>query len=240
MNEPLDDLIQRVLEGSATAGERASLAARLEADPAARVRHDELARVFDALGAARMEPAPAGLREGVLRAIRAAAPARTPARAGRPAFRWARVLLPAAAGAIAALVLVANWQGAPRSPGDRTAGTMAGAGEANPVRIGSGPSRVEVSWSPAASGFEIRVQAGDAPVRVTLESRSEGTRLNLAYQDPPAPSASRVEADLSANAFVIAEGTARGGRAAVRVGVTFPDGRQASGDVQVRGLRPTR
>lgn len=241
MNESLDDLIQRSLDGDTSAQERAHLEARLTADPAARQRFDELSRVFQALGAARLEDSPAGMRDGVLRAIRVATPARAqaPARAGRPTFSWLRVVLPAAAGVVAAVVLFSSWQGTQWKPTGDVTGTMSGARSTEGLRVGTGPHSVLVHWNPSETGFQLRIQTGDAPVRVALESLTPGAGLSMAAQGLPAPSPS-IEATLPANALVIAEGTAPDRRANVRVRVTFPDGHLASGEVRLQGLRPSR
>lgn len=241
MNESLDDLIQRSLDGDVSAQERTQLEARLTADPAARRRFDEVSRVFQALGAARLEDSPAGMRDGVLRAIRGAASsrARVPARAGRPTFSWLRIALPAAAGVIAAVVLFSSWQGThSSSPGD-VSGAMSGARSTSGMRVGTGSASVLVHWNPSTTGFQLRIQTGDAPVHVTLESLTAGTSLSMASQGLPAPAPS-LEATLPANALVIAEGTAPDRRANVRVSVILPDGHVATGDVRLQGLRPTR
>jgi len=254
VNETLDDLIQRALEGEVTADERTRLDARLAAEPAARSRYDELSRAFEALGSVPLAEPPAGMRDEVMRAIRGAAPAwaaasaragrtipasRPSLRAGRPAFAWLRIALPLAAGAVAALVLVANWQGSPwRTGGDRVSGTMSGLRSTDALRLGEGASAVLVRWSPSRAGFELRVQAGDTPVQLVLETPTAGATLSLA----PAASApsTRVEATLPANAFVVVQGTAPGTRATVRVSVTQSDGSTASGEVGLQGLRPAR
>lgn len=241
MNESLDDLIQRSLDGNASAQEKTQLEARMAADLSARRRFDELSRVFQALGAARLEDSPAGIRDDVLRAIRGAASSRAqaPARAGRPTFSWMRIVLPAAAGVVAAMVLFASWQGTHSNPAGGMTGTMSGARSTDGMRIGTGPHSVLVHWNPSESGFQLRIQTGDSPVRVTLESLTAGTRLSMAGQGLPTPSPS-VEATLPANALVIAEGTAPDRRANVRVRVTHPDGHSATGDVRLQGLRPSR
>jgi hypothetical protein len=242
MNEPLDDLIQRALDGEASAQDRMHLEARLAADPAARGRYDELSRVFQALGAAHLEGSPAGMRDDVLRAIRGAAPARAqaPARAGRPVFSWLRIALPVAAGAVAALVLFSSWQGTPWRPSDGgVTGTMSGARSTEGLRLGTGPGAVLVHWNPSETGFQLRIQTGDAPVRVTLESLTSGARLSMAAQGVPIPSP-HIEATLPANALVIAEGMAPDRRATVRVSITLPDGQLATGEVRLQGLRPSR
>jgi predicted anti-sigma-YlaC factor YlaD len=242
MNESLDDLIQRTLDGEASTQDRTRLEARMAADPAARGRYDELSRVFQALGAARLEDSPAGMRDDVLRVIRGAAPARAqaPARAGRPVFSWLRIALPVAAGAVAAVVLFSNWQGSPWRPSDGgVTGTMSGARSTDGLRVGTGPGAVVVHWNPSETGFQLRIQTGEAPVHVTLESLTPGARLSLAAHGIPTPSP-YVEATLPANALVIAEGTAPDRRATVRVSITLPDGQLATGEVRLQGLRPSR
>jgi hypothetical protein len=255
VNDTTDDLIQRALEGDITAGERASLEARLASDAAARGRYDELSRAFEALGAARLEEPPAGLRDEVMRAVRGAAPAWAPAsaRAGRaepvarpvvaarrPSFTWLRIALPVAAGAVAAFVLFGGLPGGPgqQPAGDGVSGTMSGVRPATGLTVGSGASAVTVHWSPTGTGFQVRLQAGDAPVHVVLETPTAGTLLSLAPGTPtPSP---RVEATLPAHAFVVAEGTASTREATLRVSVTLPDGRLASGEVGLRNLPRTR
>ncbi|HEY6014850.1 MAG TPA: hypothetical protein VIU37_12615 [Candidatus Limnocylindrales bacterium] len=251
MSDTLDDLIQRALEGEASPTERARLEARMASDPSARGRWDELSRTFEALRAARPVEPPAGMRDEVLSAIRGAAPAWAPAsaRAGRtapakpialsrrPALPWLRFALPAAAGLVAVVFAFASWQGRLHDAGDDLAsGAMSGA--ANLVRIGPGESAVMVHWSPSPTGFQLRIQAGDAPVRVVLETLTAGALVSLT---PGAPTPSpRVEANLPANALVIAEGTAPDTQATVRVSVTLPDGRLAAGEVRLRGLKQPR
>lgn len=253
MNDTIDDLIQRALEGEASTAERARLEARLASDPAARARYDELSRAFEALGAVHLAEPPAGMRDEVLRAIRGAAPAwapastragrlapaaRTPALAGRPAFTWLRIALPVAAAAVAALVMFVGLPGGPGSSGDKVSGTMSGLGSTDGLRLGAGPGAVLVRWAPSEHGFQLRIQTGDAPVRLVLETPTAGATLLLA---PGAPTPSpRVEATLPANALVVAEGTAPNTRATVRASVTFPDGRTASGEIGLQGLRPSR
>jgi len=241
MSESLDDLIQRALDGDVSAQERTRLEARLTADPAARLRFDELSRVFQALGAARLEDSPAGIRDGVLLAIRGAASSRAqaPARAGRPAFSWLRIVLPAAAGVVAAVVLFSSWQGTHSNLAGGTSGTMSGARSTDGMRVGTGPHSVLVHWNPSDTGFQLRIQTGDAPVRVALESLTGGARLSMTAQGLPTPSPN-VEAALPANALVIVEGTAPDRRAIVRVRVTLPDGHEATGEVRLQGLRPSR
>lgn len=241
MNESLDELIQRSMDGDTSAQERAHLEARLTTDPVARQRFDELSRVFQALRAARLEDSPAGMRDGVLRAIRVATPARAqvPARAGRPTFSWLRIVLPAAAGVVAAVVLFSSWQGTQPKPAGDVSGTMSGARSTDGMRIGSGPSSVLVHWNPSETGFQLRIQTGDAPVRVTLESLTPGARLSMAGQGQTTLSPN-VEATLPANALVIVEGTAPDRRANVRVRVILPDGHLSTGEVRLQGLRPSR
>jgi hypothetical protein len=254
VNETLDDLIQRALEGEVTADERTRLEARLAAEPAARIRYDELSRAFEALGSVPLAEPPAGMRDEVMRAVRGAAPAwaaasaragrsmaapRPARRAGRPAFAWLRIALPLAAGAAAALVLIANWQGSPwRTGGERVSGTMSGLRSTDALRLGEGASAVLVRWNPSRAGFELRLQAGDTPVQVVLETPTAGATLSLASA-APAPS-TRVETALAANAVGVVLGTAPGARATVRVRVTRPDGTTASGEVGLQGLRPAR
>lgn len=249
MNETLDDLIQRVLDGEATAGEQTRLESLLASDPAARARHDELSRVFAALAPLPSEDPPAGLRDEVMRAVRGAAPAWAPssARAGRasseggravvfarpslrPSFSWLRIALPAAAAAVAAVVLFANWRGGPQGPGgDGVTGAMTEIRPHPGLRLGEGADAVHVTWGPAENGFRLTIRTGNAPVRVALDAQAPGALLAL---PPGAPTPSpRIEATLPANALVVAEGTGPASRATIRVSITLPDGQVATGEI---------
>jgi hypothetical protein len=243
MNESLDDLVQRVLDGNGSAEDQRRLEGRLASDASARNRYDELSRVFAGLKAVQLEEAPSGMRDEVLRSVREAALARTPAaaragvavtaapRVARPAFSWLRLALPIAAGAAAALVLFSTvgrqaWFG-----GDRVSGTMSGA-ETETLHLGSGGESVVVSWAQAPGGFQLRVVTNEAPASVRLES--EGGAL-LALAAPPAPPAAAVEASLPANTLTLVEGTGDTSRCTVQVHVTLPGGRVVSGQLHVRG-----
>lgn len=239
MTGSLDELIQRALDGEATAAERAELEARLAADPHARARHEELVRVFLALEEARTEDPPAGLRDDVLNAIRGAAPAwrRAPARPGRPIFSWLRLVLPVA-GAVAALAVFVTWQGLDRPvPGDGMSGAMSGADLPSRLRLGSGGDAVFVHSGPAEGGFRVTIQSGDAPVTVVLEAVGPGIVLRLSEPAAP-PASSRIEAAVPAHSRVVAEGTSGSSRALVRVSVTLPGGESARGEIGLQGLQP--
>lgn len=71
-DEILDDLIQRVLDGEGTPEETRRLEARLASDPVVRERHAELKTLFDALAAVELEPAPTGMHESIMSAVRVA------------------------------------------------------------------------------------------------------------------------------------------------------------------------
>ncbi len=244
MSEPLDELIQRVLDGDATAADKLRLEQRLASDAQARNRYDELARVFDALSATQLEEAPAGLRDDVLRSVREAALARSPAaartgarapvHARRPAFPWLRFALPVAAGAAAALLFFSTQSAPPWRAGDRVSGTMSEPGAAQELRLGSGPGALRVSGRPAGAGFELRLEAGDAPVRVRLETSGPGASLALAGNT----ASPTLEAALAANSVTLVQGLAGDSRASVRVLATFAAGQVASGELLVTGLRP--
>lgn len=258
MNGTFDDLIQRVLEGEATAEERTRLEALVASDAAARARYEELSRVFASLGATALEDPPAGMRDEVMRAVRGAAPAwaSASARAGgapsgngrpavavrpelRPSFSWFRIALPVAAGAVAAVVLFANWQGgASRPGGDGVTGTMSQLRRHPGLRLGEGASAVHVTWSPAEKGFRLSIRTGDAPVRVALDTQTPGALIALAPGSPtPSP---RIEATLPANALVVAEGTGPESRATVRVSITLPDGQVVTGEIGPPGASSSR
>ncbi len=186
MNEPLSHLLQRLIEGEASDAERTRLEGLMARDPGLRRRHDELARVFSALRSARLEDAPAGLRDDILRSIRGAAPARTPAaRTGRPRLSWLRFALPVAAVAVAAVVLVAERRGGPQAPaGEHTTGALSAADPRASLRLGRGPGAVTVTTEAAGAGFRLHVRNGGSPVRLVLEARTEGpavVRVSVAY-----------------------------------------------------------
>ncbi len=240
MSGSLDELIQRVLDGDATAAERAGLEARIASDPEARSRREEMERVFQALGDARSEDPPAGLRDDILRAVGGAAPAwrRTPARAGRPAFSWFRLVLPVA-GAVAAVVIFVSWQGVNHTVSrDGVSGAMSAAEPQGTLRLGSGGDKVLVRPLKLANGFRLTVQAGDSPVRVVLETAGTGVTLRLPGHDA-AKATTRIEASVAANSLEVIEGASRTPVAVIRVTATPEGGTPRHGEVVLRGLQPS-
>jgi hypothetical protein len=243
MNESLDDLIQRVLDGDGTAEDQRRLESRMASEASARHRYDELSRVFAGLKAVHLEEAPSGLRDEVLRSVREAALARTSAtaragvavpatrRAARPAFSWLRLALPVAAGAVAAVVLFSTLGRTPWPGGDKIAGTMSAA-DGSALHLGSGGEAVHVTSTRTPGGFQLRIATGDAPVTVRIESAG-GVLLALARS--PEPRSTSLETPLPANTLTLVEGTAGPADSSVRVRVTLPGGRVVSGEVRVHG-----
>lgn len=243
MTEPLDELIQRVLDGDATPTEKLRLEQRLASDAHARNRYDELARVFEALSATRLEEAPAGLRDDVLRSVREAALARTPGtartgvpapRAARPAFSWFRLALPIAAGAVAVAVLFVNLGGPRRIAGDQVSGTLAPPAAPADLVLGTGPDAVAIRPAVVATGAELRIVAGAVPVTLHLEGADGAVQLAT---DPAAPAAG-LDLPLAASATATVHVLAPAPGARVLVRITYPDGRVLSGHVPV-GSPPT-
>lgn len=245
MTEPLDELIQRVLDGDASPTEKLRLEQRLASDAHARNRYDELARVFEALSATRLEEAPAGLRDDVLRSVREAALARTPGtartgvptpRAARPAFSWFRLALPIAAGAVAVAVLFVSLGGPRRIAGDQVSGTLAPPAAPANLVLGTGPDAVTIQPVAIPGGAELRVSAGAAPVTIHLEGADGAVQL---AEGPGAPAAA-LDLPLAASATVTLHVHAPAPGARVQVRITYPDGRVLSGVVPVDAPAHTR
>lgn len=241
MSESFDELLQRVLDGDATPAERAHLEAHLAADPEARNRREEMGRVFQALEGARLEDPPAGLRDDVLRAVRGAAPSwrRAPARTGRPVFSWMRLALPVA-GVVAALVVFVSWQGVNRTVSkDRVTGTMSGLANERVERLhlAEGKSTLTVQSTSDANGFWLKVQAGDVPATVVLETGDPGVTLRLPGIE--ATAASRIETAVAANSSVVIEGRSHKPVAVIRVTATLAGEAPRHGQLTLSGLQPS-
>lgn len=235
MKALVDDVIQRVLEGSATPEERGRLDAMTAADPALRRRREELEHVFLLLGSARLEPSPARLKESVLQAIREEVPGHAGAeKAPKLASRgipWGRVLLP-----VTALVLASVLVWAARVPWNEPAGRVAGtmAGSPSPVRLslGSGTEAVSVEAAPEAGGFQIEVRNGDAPVEAEIAALDPTVRL-ASSPDAAAGAPATLRQGLEPRASWLVHGAATSRTVPVRVVVRFADGRSVSATLRV-------
>ena len=243
MSDELDDLIQRVLDGEATPAERERFAARLAADPGLRRRHGELASAFRAVATATLAEPPAGLRDDILRTVRAAPEAKmssaaTPgsARARVDAVRrWPRLVLPAGAIALALAVL---WVSG-RLPGvdgarERVAGTMSGRGTDTPLSLGSGASAVLVSGHLEGTGFTLRVRAGSVPAHVEVAAATPGTLLG-GTPVAAATGGPRFATDVPAGGERIVHGLAPGGGVVLFVTARFPGGETTTRPLRLGG-----
>lgn len=182
MSLSLDELIQLVLDGQASAAERARLETLVREDPGGRRRHSELAALYAALGSGATEDAPEGLSEQVLASL----PPR-PSTAGSPA-RPRRVFAPRlalsfVAGAACAFIVVAVVRGWPPGfvPDSRVSGTMS-------------------ALLPHSLRFDLGSAGGTANVTAWRESRG-AARLVVTVARParvvvsPAGGAVRLRAD---------------------------------------------
>lgn len=169
MNHADIDLLQRLLDGDITPGERASLETRMTAEPALRARFESMSSLFLALGDDVLEPAPASLRDDVLNALPVVP--RESRSANRTQWPWSRLLLPLASAAAAIVLMLAALRivPSPLAPDGRTAGTMSGV-LPRPVRIelpveGSG---FHITASRDNKGLARLEMATDTPVLVSL------------------------------------------------------------------------
>jgi hypothetical protein len=171
----LDDLIQHVLDGTASAADCARLESRLAADALARDRHAEMSRVFRALGGVRQVDPPAGLNQSIMHAVRNSA---NVSRAGRSKPSLTRFFFPAAAGFAAGLLCFAALTASPawRAGHAPTSGTIGGAREAFPLlALGSPGADVSISAEPGEAGstvLELRTASEPAVVSVSADVRA--------------------------------------------------------------------
>jgi len=170
MSGSLDEIIQQALDGSASAEERARLDARLASDPDARRRYDELRALFEALSDGPSEDPPPTLHDDIMRALPDRTPVPLPA---RPRYRWPRLALPFAAGAIAAAIVLITLHGGPSGtlPQGSSSGTMSGA-PSPAVRLGLGTEGAALHvtlWREAEGAARLAV-VSDVPTRVDLSS----------------------------------------------------------------------
>ena len=165
-----ETLSARVLEGLASAEERARFERMLAGDPALRADHEAALAAVVALRTAGLEPAPADLRDAIMRQVRTHA---VPAGRRRPpmTFDWRRMLLPATAGLAAGILL---WGGLTGTLGVRAPDGTTGA-------IGARESAPEIVLGDDASGLIVRttgeglqLEARGGAAAVVLESPGTG------------------------------------------------------------------
>lgn len=225
--DAIDDLIQTVLEGGASPSDVSRLEHLIATDEHVRERHARLKQAFEtlALGATLEEP-PAGLRDGILAEIRQQRVARPVRPVARPAFSWFRLALPLAACAAAAVVLLWNGRAtAPRPAAEGVTGAIAAAPQ-HQIAIGQGDQAVSIAWHDLPGGrFALDLEAGASPVTVTIEPRN--VRL-----DRPAEAIA-----LDARATDTILGAVMSEAPAVRVTLTWADGRSATREVGLGEVR---
>lgn len=236
MREPIEDLIQRVLDGSATSEERERLDALTASDPALRRRREELDHVFSLLGSARLAPAPDGLGDSVLQAI-ADLPKATSRRAPKASIGsprgagWFRIVLPVTA-VVAAAVLV--WAVRTPEPHSRAgvSGTMAGPSHSVSVRLGDGAAAVVVEGRAVETGIELQLRAGSVPGVADIASPEDGVLLSRSPQVATAGS-QQLSIEFEAGSRIMAHGLSATAEVPLRIVVRFADGRQASATLRV-------
>lgn len=154
------ELIHADLDGTLSGADRAELAARLLADPAARQLHRDLQRTEAALRAARRAEPPAGLADEILRATRDAARGA----ASRPRG-WGGFQLRHAASIAAGLVIIGLGFGLTRDP-DRTQDLQGSVGGSLPhAGAAASPARATLR----DDGFEAIAALVRTPGGVRLE-----------------------------------------------------------------------
>lgn len=242
-------LIQDVLDGTATPAEVEKLQAWLEVNELGRTRRRELERVFQTLGRVPSAEAPAGLRDAVLSALEAQAPAAESVR-GRAAGsrRWfvprVRLAYVLAAGIAAGAVGVGALTGVmgPIGPGGEPSvtGTMMPSG---PPASGA----VRRAWKAGETRIEaVAWRAGMARMVAVHIRGGEPAEVELRF-DPGELSPGAVRQSGAAGTVQVEAGrvTVRGGN---RTGYTFEfQGAQAApiqvtlraGGVTTSGELPT-
>lgn len=235
MKDLVEDLIQRVLEGSATPEESGRLDTMTAADPALRRRREELEHVFLLLGSARLEPSPARLKESVLRAIREEVPGHAGAvkapKLVSGGIPWGRLLLPVTA-LVLASVLVWAARAPWNEPAGRVSGTMAGSTAPVSLSLGSGTEAVRVDAASEAGGFQIEILNGDAPVEAEIAALNPAVRL-ASSANPAAGAPATLRQGLEPRARWLVHGAATSRTVPVRVVVRFADGRSVSATLRV-------
>jgi len=198
MNErEFQALIQEVLDGEATAEQRERVEAYLAGSERGRARMRELEGVFQALGKVRAVPAPADLKDRVLRAIQA-----RPSTARAPRIRALRLAYVFAAGLAAGVVGMGAWTGklSPRAPAGEppVSGTMMPARPPSTVAVRrawqAGESRVEaVGWRVADVSLVGLQVTGDEALEVEL--RFDPRRLEAGAVRQSRPVAAHFEVE---------------------------------------------
>ena len=245
MSEKFDDLSQRVLEGEATAGERAQLATLIARDAALEGRHEEMKQAFGLLAEARPEDPPAGIPAAVLREIEEARGADRvrlePApRRIRPSFRpdWLRYALPAAAAlvAVALLWIVREQSTSDRTP-DQVTGTMTQVSPPALLRLGDGAGAATARGEVVPDGFLLTIQAGSDRLHVDIRARDLAVRL--ASSRAVLDRGGRTwQGELPEHSSILVHGVAPSATVSLVVQVRFRDGRASSGELRITGPRP--
>lgn len=241
-DEILDDLIQRVLDGEGTPEEARRLEARLATDPQVRERHAELQQVFAGLAAIELEHAPAGLHASIMSAVRASAPnAARPqpaARAPRQPLRFARMLLPVAAGLIAGAFGWAAISGGlgPAGSASDLSGAMGAAPVSMPLLTLGGLERgVTVSASRGDKGATVlELAGGSTPVQVWVAS--PGNDVSLTADPAGAASDGLIAEKLAPGSVLRVVCVPLHGSPAVRVTAKLADGSVAEGVLNLEWL----
>lgn len=188
-HDRFDARINEVLDGAASAADRAALEREMSADPELRRRFDALRSLFDTLGGIQMSDPPADLHDDIVRSIerenaRPAAPGWMESLAmafrSRPIPAYAMTLVSVAA--VGLLLYAASRQPANVTDLPVTA-TMAPAAPAA-ATLAAGDARLEIRTAWSGSELVITV-TGEAP---------SGARLALRYDEaswtPAAPDGS--------------------------------------------------
>jgi hypothetical protein len=185
MTDPrLAELIHAEIDGELDAQQRAELARRLLADPAARGERDELHRVCAALEAIPQVDPPAELRDSILAALpQRRLPTRTPGHVSRDAWmsahRWRYAAM--LAGVVAAGAIVFQTVRGPGPAGTEAAGTMA-TGVLDKAQL-DGPISGTVALYRDGTGLALRFDlSASGPVQVLIASEGQTARLDGAVE----------------------------------------------------------
>jgi len=183
MTDPrLNELIQAEIDGELDAQQRAELARRLLADPAARAERDDLRRVCTALDAIPQLEPPPDLRDKVLAALPHSRPLTRTARvAARDAWvsthRWRYAAL--LAGVAAAGTIVFQTVRSPGPAGTEAAGTMV-TGVLDRAQL-EGPVSGTVALYRDGTGLGLRFDlAASGPVKVVIVNDGQTVGLEEA------------------------------------------------------------
>jgi anti-sigma factor RsiW len=172
--------LHELLDGSATPEARRRTEAWLATSDEGRRRRSELEALFSELGSLAVEPAPAGLRDGVLASIRSRSGSLSPRRVSRP--RW--VLLAPIAAILLAVAALPWWHHG-LEPGTlpEVTGTMSTAPVAGQSHWRIGRASVSTSLTSEASGVTAEFDIiAPGPVQAHLSAAPgllSGARLVL-------------------------------------------------------------